>query len=537
MTYEVHLNGLHHCSVRYRQLHNLHQQLKRELASISGGNCGGLPVFPPKKLMVLSSIQLEERKMALEKYLQLVSQDPRLSGGLAFNGFLLAAQQESWADSEASTGSGGGGQMVDLDVYLMNDQKYTVRGRCSLQTDDVLEILGKELGIPEELIFCYGLFLIRRQEASVQIVRKFQEHESPYISMKAQHGSDLKLVLRKWSWDPKTDDLLCDNKASLNVLYIQTLSDVESGMLQANASVRRQLAGIQSRGAKKEYMELARSLKDFGYVHFMPCVCDYPNTNTKVSVLIGGRELIVRVTDKNGDVKEAQFRITRMRCWRIMSAEPTALEALNDVITKNGNGGTAPSCEGCPPALELSFEYLMPSASVTSSAAAAPMTSSAMNKEMQWVSITSPQAILMSICLQSMVEELLRIRNNPDPENRPHDGLRRPSDGCSVVRQYTHRKQDGTDVVLSVRCPSPAANARAKMQQATNNLAKVKAAISRRQYSVKSLSERFDVVQMKETSRAAENVLISENEAFQEVKEIGGGPSTSSSSQQLDNSL
>ena len=46
----------------------------------------------------------------------------------------------------------------------------------------------------------------------------------------------------------------------------------------------------------------------------------------------------------------------------------------------------------------------------------------------------------------------------------------------------------------------------------------MKAAISRRQYTVKSLSERFDVVHMKETSKAAENVLI-ENEAFQEVKE------------------
>ena len=40
--------------------------------------------------------------------------------------------------------------------------------------------------------------------------------------------------------------------------------------------------------------------------------------------------------------------------------------------------------------LELSFEYLMP------------------NGELQWVTIVSSQAILISLCLQSMVEELLR---------------------------------------------------------------------------------------------------------------------------------
>ena len=38
------------------------------------------------------------------------------------------------------------------------------------------------------------------------------------------------------------------------------------------------------------------------------------------------------------------------------------------------------------------------------------------------------------------------------------------------------------------------------------------------QYSVQRLSERFDVVNMREASRAAENVFI-ENEAFLEMKD------------------
>ncbi len=42
--------------------------------------------------------------------------------------------------------------------------------------------------------------------------------------------------------------------------------------------------------------------------------------------------------------------------------------------------------------LELSFEYLMHSG------------------ELQWITVVSTQAVLMSLCLQSMVEELLRER-------------------------------------------------------------------------------------------------------------------------------
>ena len=43
-------------------------------------------------------------------------------------------------------------------------------------------------------------------------------------------------------------------------------------------------------------------------------------------------------------------------------------------------------------------------------------------------------------------------------------------------------------------------------------------ALTSRQYSVKRLSEKFNVVSMKDTFRSSENVFI-ENEAFQELKD------------------
>ena len=56
----------------------------------------------------------------------------RVSNGIVFNGFLLAAQQETASEKS---------EEVDLDVFLMNDSKTTVRGLTILQTKEVLEVI------------------------------------------------------------------------------------------------------------------------------------------------------------------------------------------------------------------------------------------------------------------------------------------------------------------------------------------------------------------------------------------------------------
>ena len=73
-------------------------------------------------------------------------QDARVSNGVTFNGFLLAAQMETRAAMAAAaaaadkTGSATAESVVGVDVFLMNDQKVTVRGKSILQTDEVLEV-------------------------------------------------------------------------------------------------------------------------------------------------------------------------------------------------------------------------------------------------------------------------------------------------------------------------------------------------------------------------------------------------------------
>lgn len=526
-SFEVHLNGVHHCSVRYRQLHNLHQQLRKEFQQAALP----IPTFPPKKMLILSQVQVEERRFGLERYLQLISQDPRLSQTLTFNGFLLASQQETHADPERTN-------EVDLDVYLMNDQKITIRGWTVLQTQDVIEKVCSQLGILESHASHFGLFLVQRAEGNIlssgvvgnygeniqsnmssnhmTLVKKLQDFESPYISLKSHPisatGQKLKLVLRKACWDSRIDGELFKHKGSLNVLYFQTLSDVERGWIVADSEIRKQLGSMQARGAKLDYMETARNLKDYGYIHFSSCFCDYPATNTRVSVLIGARELVLRTPDpQNGDnLKEGRFKVTRMRCWRIMSPDASTVNLLQN--RSNGEDenhfGRFPTCSLAEPALELSFEYLMPN-----------------NRDMQWISITSPQAILMSLCLQSIVEELLWMKANDKPGSKL-DIERLMSESSPKLktnsRQYNHKRQDGLEVLVPVRIPvneASAQNIKIQPENISQNK-KIKSSMGIRQYSVKSLSKRFDVVNMKEAARAAEDVLI-ENVAFQELSANG----------------
>jgi len=49
--------------------------------------------FPPKKLLSLTPVQVEERRDQLEKYLQAVCQDPVIASSTLFSGFFLNAQK------------------------------------------------------------------------------------------------------------------------------------------------------------------------------------------------------------------------------------------------------------------------------------------------------------------------------------------------------------------------------------------------------------------------------------------------------------
>ncbi|KFW91951.1 Sorting nexin-17, partial [Phalacrocorax carbo] len=201
-------------------------------------------------------------------------------------------------------------------------------------------------------------------------VRKLQEFELPYVSVTTRHISEFRIILRKSYWDSSYDDDVMEHRVGLNLLYAQTVSDIEHGWILVNKEQHRQLKSLQEKVSKKEFIRLAQTLKYYGYLKFDPCITDFPEKGCHVVVSAGNNELNFQVRLPNEQIKEGSFKVTRMRCWRVTSSVPMS----------NGPSGSSPGKSEVK--LELAFEYLMS------------------KDRLQW-------AIMLSICLQSMVDELM----------------------------------------------------------------------------------------------------------------------------------
>lgn len=142
-----------------------------------------------------------------------------------------------------------------------------------------------------------------------------------------------------------------------------------------------------------------------------------------VNILIGNKELCIQVKNSNDKIHETKFRITRMRCWRVSTNYNVSVVSSSEAIHKkislffhkfiskfeifqNDDSSSNSSCDGgCNsnsgstgpnPTMELSFEYLMA------------------KNVLQWITICNEHAMLMSVCLQSIVDELLNQKDGHD---------------------------------------------------------------------------------------------------------------------------
>nr|XP_033331517.1 sorting nexin-17 isoform X2 [Megalopta genalis] len=355
--YNIHINGLFHCTVRYKQLHNFHEQLAKDL-DIS------LPSFPPKKFFPLTTNQQEERRLSLEKYIQSIGQNELINNSGMLNAFLLNAQHET---------IGGFSDNESIDIFLMNGCKIIVNVSLGDHTGVVLKKVYKHLKLPEEYYPYFALFIVAQNDSnSVYLLRKLQNFESPFITNKHMHNIGRKIVLGKNYWDVAYDLELMNNAAAMKLLYVQAVSEVQRGWVIAKDELKDYLITLHNQGKKKEYLDVVRTLKYYGYIQFAPCFCDYPQSDSKVLVAIGRNELNLRILSDE-EQREEVFNVSQMRCWRITTVQ-NGLERSED------NDDLS---------LELSFEYLVA------------------KNQLQWITITSEQAILMSVCLQAMIDELL----------------------------------------------------------------------------------------------------------------------------------
>lgn len=146
-----------------------------------------LPSFPAKKLLPLTQNQLEQRRSLLERYIQLIGQDPIFSKSELLRVFLLIAQEES-AHIESHE--------VTVDVYLMNGYRIAVNCYTTDCTSKVLEKAAQIIDLDEQYVEYFTLFLLRTERnGETSLARRLMDFEAPYITQRLL--DDCQIVIRK----------------------------------------------------------------------------------------------------------------------------------------------------------------------------------------------------------------------------------------------------------------------------------------------------------------------------------------------------
>ncbi|XP_015283736.1 PREDICTED: sorting nexin-31 [Gekko japonicus] len=368
--YSVYLEGFLFCKVRYSQLHQWDEWLRRVFGR-------GVPSFPPKFYLAMTKPMADERRAQLEQYLQNVSSDPSVTNSEVFISFFRKLQLDTFKIQT---------QQAFLDVYLADGRHLRVNIQTSDTAERVLEVVSYKFELSRELLGYFSLFLIQDHNGGeLSVLKKLAEFELPYVSLQSVKESPCKIAVRKWYMDPSLDKMLMDCSASVNLLYTQALQEMEKKWITPAAGQMQKLQMQQKAPDKIKFLELIQEVRHYGYMQLDPCSCDYPEVGCTAAVHVGNNEISCCIKLPSNQIKEVNFKINRVRCWQV-----TFLGSLSD--------------QGLDQVLELRFEYHD-------------------FDTWRWIVFNTKQAFLLSSCLKKMItEQLTTTKSDPERTELPEPG-------------------------------------------------------------------------------------------------------------------
>uniref|UniRef100_A0A8C3FHE9 Sorting nexin 31 n=1 Tax=Chrysemys picta bellii TaxID=8478 RepID=A0A8C3FHE9_CHRPI len=202
--------------------------------------------------------------------------------------------------------------------------------RLDIQTSDtaerVLEVVSYKMGLSRELIGYFSLFFIQDHSNGVlSVVKKVAEFELPYVSLQSMKESDCKIGIRKWYMDPSLDKMLMDCRASVNLLYMQALQEIEKNWVKPTDGQMQKLESLQKAANKMKVLELVQEVQHYGYIQLDPCTCDYPEVGCSAAVHVGNNEISCCIKLPSNQTKAVSFKINRVRCWQVTFLVSTLL--------------------------------------------------------------------------------------------------------------------------------------------------------------------------------------------------------------------
>ncbi|KRZ04635.1 Protein argonaute-2 [Trichinella zimbabwensis] len=390
--FEIYINNAYHCSSRYSQLLRLHEIIKKILPK-------DVPNFPPKYINALAGDRLlNERREALQEYLRTVFSIKEVIRNIRVQQFFLDAQRESASLAARQLSN-------EVPVYLLDGSKYIIQCCPGDSTNVVLERLAVIVGLPIELTRYFGLFIVTKSEVfPYKIIRWLENFECPLLSLfyVAKLGIKAKIILKKKYFDSSIESSLIKKEQALRILYSQAVFDVKiflsrQGCLTfASRKCRWQLIdekyfpslmkNTDAVNSPDEYLRCCQEQPWYGFVFFEQCLCSYPKMNTVAHVAVGNRRLLIL---HEGEIKEITFRVTRIRSWRLSIIVFVEQEFFTMLIIAEKS--FFQSIHGSQ---DLSFEYLFS------------------NNHLEWITLRSSQSVLISCCLQSMIEEIVNSQSD-----------------------------------------------------------------------------------------------------------------------------
>ncbi|KRY35350.1 Sorting nexin-17 [Trichinella spiralis] len=305
-----------------------------------------VPNFPPKYINALAGDRLlNERREALQEYLRTVFSIKEVTRNIRVQQFFLDAQRICFIQESASLAAR---QLSnEVPVYLLDGSKYIIQCCPGDSTNVLLERLAVIVGLPIELTRHFGLFIVTKSELFGGW-KTLSAHCYPFFMLQIDY---VRLKV----------DIICRQGclafASRKCRWQLIDENYFISLMKNTDAVNNQ----------DEYLRCCQEQPWYGFVFFEQCFCSYPKLNTVAHVAVGNRRLLIlhEVSQAScGEIKEITFRVTRIRSWRL------------SILSIHGSQ-------------DLSFEYLFS------------------NNHLEWITLRSSQSVLISRCLQSMIEEIV----------------------------------------------------------------------------------------------------------------------------------
>ncbi|XP_075251932.1 sorting nexin-17-like [Convolutriloba macropyga] len=364
--FHIYLNGFLHCKSRFSHLHELHAKLKSiypEVLEEIGAK------FPPRRLMVLNTNELETRRDKLETYLQTLSQCVDITTGPELTSFLVKQQAQSFTIPKDK-------MTQPFQLTLPDFSPAMLSIDSSASSVMVLLNAAELLSIPKQFLFAFKLVLVELQEKVLIYQKLLLACECPALVLFSARlekpSSKFAILIRKMLSSNEIEQQLLDNRVIAKLVADEIRQDLKYSFCLPRDSKNYPKAKLLEK-SDEALLESMNKLRYCGYIRFQVCMANFPEDRTYVVPRFGRYEVCLEYNQRDGTRVCANLKVCRIKCWSVGElTEPNLYKQFSYKY-------------------ELCFDYYLA------------------HDKACLVKILTNEAVMMSLCIQQMIDEMTLI--------------------------------------------------------------------------------------------------------------------------------